>query len=291
MSAALIEIRFPSCLDPLACEGEGGAGGEAGTGDGGQGGAGTGEGAGAGLLTGQAGAGAAGAGSGGQEEGQGAFTIPEKFLVKGEDGKEDWQQIAKKALPAYSALEKRLGAGEAPPESADKYKIENYLPEGFERNPEREKGVLTKLHPLGLNNKQAQGVLGLFGELLGSAVAEEKASMDAAMGALKTEWKESYDKNLGRANFALSNLADPDTVAEITGDPKLMNNPALIKLLAKMGENLEDDTDANQIQGGEIEEIDQLKRSAAYLDEKHPDHARTVAKVSAAYSRGYKDKH
>ena len=218
------------------------------------------------------------------------FVIPEKFLVKGADGKEDWQQIARKALPAYTALEKRFGAGEAPPETPDKYKIDNYLPDGFERNPEREKGVLAKLHPLGLNNKQAQGVLGLFGELLGGAVAEEKADMESAMAALKGEWQESFDKNMGRANYALSTLGDAETVKAITTDPKMMNNPALIKLLAKMGENLEDDTDANQIHGGEIEEIDQLKRSEAYLNEKHPDHARVVAKVSAAYARGYKDK-
>lgn len=219
------------------------------------------------------------------------FAIPEKFLVKGDDGKPNWEQVAKKALPGYLELEKRLGAGEAPPESADKYKIENYLPEGYERNPEAEKVVLSKIHELRLNNKQAQGVLSFYGELLGQGLAAEKASMESATAGLKEAWGKEYDRNMNRANFALSTLAEPELVQQVTSDARLMNNPSLIRLLARMGEELEDDRTANQMSAGEVDDIDALRRSEAYLNEKHPEHKRVKEKVAAAYAKGYKDKH
>lgn len=277
-------LIFPILTDPLPREGEGtgegaGAGGDQGAGSGAGEGTGGGQ---QGLLTGDPPQG----GQGGQPPA--APEIPEKFLVKGADGQIDHKATLEKALPSYLNLEKRFGAGEAPPESADKYKIENYLPEGYDRNAEAEKAILGKMHGLGLSNKQAQGILSLYGELLGDAVAQEKAGFDAGQAALKEAWGESYTKNLGRANFALSTLGDADTVKAITGDPKLMNNPALVKLLAKMGENLEDDTTANQMEAGEIEATDALMRSAAYLDPNHADHKHVVAKVIAAFARGYK---
>lgn len=263
--------RFITIIDPHAREGEG-------DGEGGQG---------VGLLT-----GAAGADSGeGHDDNDGGFTIPEKFLVNGADGTPDYKAIVEKALPAYVNLEQRLSAGEAPPEAPDKYKLDKYLPDGYEANPEKEKAILAKLHGLKLNNAQAQGVLSYYGELLGQGLAQEKADMATAMGTLQKEWGTEYEKNLGRANMALSTLSTPEEVKAITGDPKLMNNPALIRLLARMGEELEDDKAANQMGAGEIEDIDQLRRSEAYLNEKHPDHGRVREKVAAAYTRGYKDRH
>lgn len=217
------------------------------------------------------------------------FTIPEKFLVNGEDGKPNWEAIARKAIPSYGNLEKRFGSGDAPPETPDKYKIENYLPEGYERNPEGEKKVLASLHSVGLNNKQAQGVLALYGSLLGEGLAAEKASMEKASAELKTEWGADYDKRMSRSNFALSQAPETLTKA-ITTKPHLMNDPDVIRLLDFVGEQFEDDKSANEMGAGEIEDVDQLRRSPAYMDEKHADHGRVVAKVNAAYARGYKDK-
>lgn len=286
------DFSFPLLRDPLARDGEvasdntdtaaaagaaaGATGSDAETGQ---------AAAAAGLLTGKKTESPAGAGAG--EE----FSIPEKFLIKGEDGKPNWEQVAKKALPGYLELEKRLGAGEAPPESADKYKIDNYLPEGFERNPEAEKAVLARIHDLKLNNKQAQGVLSFYGELLGQGLAAEKTSMEAATTGLKESWGKEYERNMNRANFALTTLAAPELVAQITSDARLMNHTAVIQLLATMGAELEDDRAANQMSAGDVDDIDALRRSKAYLDEKDPEHKRVREKVSAAYAKGYKDKH
>lgn len=221
-----------------------------------------------------------------------AVVIPEKFLVKTADGKEDWKAIAEKTAASYTEIEKRFRGGEAPPKTPDEYKIENYLPEGYERNLEREKGVLAGLHKVGLSNAQAQGVLGLYGELLGNGMAEHQASMETAMQSLKTTvWKQpgEFERNLERANMALS-LA-PEVAEEIANNPQMMNSPALIRLLAKLGAEFEDDRSAEQMDAGEIESLESLRNSPAYLDAKHPDHKRTVAKVNAGYERGFKVGH
>lgn len=286
--ACLVPPRFAPLTDPLAREGEGGEGeggegGEGGDGDGeGSGGGEGGEGgeggqAGGGLLTGKTG-----------DQG-GEFVIPDKFLIKGEDGNPDHKAILEKMLPSYTGLEKRLTAGEAVPESPDKYKIDNYLPDGFERNPDREKIVMAGLHEAGLNNKQAQGVLNLFGELLGGAVAEEQATMQAATAELQGEWGKDFEARMARSNFALSQAPEA-LVAKFTSDPKLMNNPAVIRLLDFVGQQFDDDHMPDEMGDAEIADIDALRNSEAYTDTKHPDHKATVAKVTAAYERGYKSK-
>ena len=71
--------------------------------------------------------GAAGSGgtaleAGGQGEGQQHF-IPEKFLVKAEDGTVDLEGSAKKLAENYGNLEKRMGSGDMPPKSAEDYQI------------------------------------------------------------------------------------------------------------------------------------------------------------------------
>jgi len=286
--AVIYQTRFPLLFDPLARD-DGGAGGDGGQGGEGGDGGGAGSQGGGGLLTGQApGGGDGGAGGGTGGEG-GGLSIPEKFLVTGEDGQPDYKAIVEKALPAYAKLEKHHHGYEEPPESADGYQIEDYLPEGFDRNPEKEKAVLGQLHQIGLNNKHAQGVLSLFGTLLGDAIAEEKATMEAATTELQGEWGDKFTERMNRVNYTLSQ-APEDVVKAITSDARLMNNPQVIRLLDWIGKEFEDDTSANQMGAAEIEDIDQLRNSEAYLDPKHPDHKRVMAKVSEAYAKGYKQK-
>lgn len=218
------------------------------------------------------------------------FTLPEKFLVKDAEGNEDWQEITKKLHGSYQHLEKRLGSGDVPPESAEGYEIADYLPEGFTRDTEGEAPIMSEFHKLGLSNAQAQGIMTLFGQKLSEGVESEKASMESAMQTLQSDvWPkpEEYERNLQRSNFALS-LADNDLVQRISNDPKMMNNPDLIQLLAFFGSEFEEDHPADSLDAGEIENIEQLRTSPAYLDAKHPDHKRTVDKVTAAYGRGYK---
>lgn len=217
--------------------------------------------------------------------GEGQFEVPEKFLAKKEDGSVDWEAVTKKAIPSYRELEKRLGSGELPPKTADEYKVEKFLPEGFEANPEAMKPVLGKMHELGLNNKQVQGMLTLYGDLLGQGVATEKASMEQALTNLKAYWGDETPKNLELANKAVAVYAD-DEEKKLLSDPKIANNPALLRLLAKVGADLgEDRIPGGSSTGGGDSELESLRRSEAYWDDKHPDHKATVDKVAKHYEK------
>lgn len=262
--------------DPRACgDGEGGGtgGGDPGTGS---------------LLDAGGGAGseggAAGAGGSGDD-----LAIPEKFLVKNEGGEVDHKGILRKFLPSYISLEKRIGSGDIPPKAADEYKLEKYLPDGYDENPEAMKPVLGEFHKLGLTNKQAQGVMSVFGNTLAAGLAQEKASLEKTQETLKGEWGKDYEKNVGLANRALALLAS-DAERKALAQPKYGTDPLIMRLLAKVGMELSDDRLPSDLNAGEIDDIEQLRTSDAYRDPKHADHKRVVARVNEAYQRGFKAK-
>jgi hypothetical protein len=216
--------------------------------------------------------------------------IPEKFRVMAADGQAvDHQATLQKVLGSYTHLEKRVGTGDLPPKSADEYKLEKYLPEGYEEKPEAMKPILAKMHTLGLTQKQVQGVMGIYGETLGSALATEKQTHQAAVAALQSEWGDKFKENLATANLVVNAIATPEERA-ILQQPKYSNDPFLLKFLAKVGAEFREDRLPAQLTDGEADNIDALRTSEAYRDSKHPDHKRVVAQVNEAYKRGYKAK-
>lgn len=219
----------------------------------------------------------------------GAFEIPEKFMVKGADDQPDFKAIVEKLGQSYSHLEKRLGTGDLPPKSADEYKLENYLPEGMETNQEALKPILGEFHKLGLTQKQVQGVMNTFGQTVAAGQEAQKASFEAGSAALKTAWGEQYASNMTAAKTALSAYtAEQPELAEALKNPKYANDPVIIRLLAAVGADLNEDNPANGMDGAAAESIDEIRRSKAYLDPKDPGHTDAVRKVNEAYSKGYK---
>ena len=65
------------------------------------------------------------------------------------------------------------------------------------------------------------------------------------------------------------------------------NNPAMIQILAVLGENLTEDqlpSNMHAVIGGMTEEeLDSLMKSEAYFDAKHKDHKAVNAKVTAHF--------
>lgn len=211
----------------------------------------------------------------------GEFEIPEKFLVK--NGEEvDHKATLSKMGQSYKELEKRIGTGDLPPKSADEYKVEKYLPDGFDENPAAMKPILGKMHELGMTNKQVQGVLNIFGETMGSGLAQEKASMEAGLAALKEFWGEKTQQNLAAANRAVELLAD-DEEKKALSDPKIANNPFLLRFLEKVNRELGEDRLPGDMGTVDSEELAALRKHPAYWDEKHPEHKAIVDKVSAMY--------
>lgn len=256
--------------DPLAGDDQGGAAGE-GAGEAGAGGGET-------IL--------GGAGEGGAA---GDLEIPEKFLVKGADGNPDFKGIFGKMAPSYKELEQRLGSIGMPPKTAAEYKLDRFLPEGYEEKQEALAPILEKFHEAGLTNKQLQAVMNIYGEQLGAALANEKASYEAGVTQLKEAWGDAFQQNLTHAKAAVSVYGSPEERQALLS-PKYANDPVLLRFLAKVGADLSEDKLPQDFSGGAGDDIDSLRKSPAYLDKRHPDHAATVAKVDAAYSKGYKSK-
>lgn len=258
-------------------DGDAGAGGAGGNGDAGAGGAGGQQ----SLIN-------PDQGSQGGQQGNGDFEIPEKFRVMGEGDQLDHKRTLAKVLESYGHLEKRIGSGDLPPKSADEYKIEPFLPEGLESDAEKMKPILSALHEVGLTNKQVQGVLKLYGGLVGSGMAQEKQSFEAAQTALKTEWGDKYEENLSFVNLAVNAYGTPEE-RQALSQPKYGTDPVILRLLAKVGADLrKEDNLPDKISDEETNDIDQLRTSEAYTNPKHADHARVKALVNAAYAKGYK---
>lgn len=225
-------------------------------------------------------------GATGGGNGQEQFELPDKFKVSKEDGSTDWEQVAKRGINSYRELEKRMGSTELPPKSADEYKIEKWLPDGFESKPEAMKPILSKMHELGLNNKQVQGMLALYGDQLVLGLANEKQSFETAIAALKDKWGDQAPKNLELANLAVGAYATDEEKQFLASNPQKANDPFWLAIFARVGADLgEDRIPDTGGAGGESDELSALRKHPAYFDEKHPEHRAIVDKVSRLYEK------
>lgn len=278
-----------------AAAGAGAGAAGAGGGDGAAAGAGAGSGAGTALSAGaaagggQGGGGAAAggaAGAGGAEPG-----IPDKFVVKDAAGQIDHAATALKlAREGYLPLEKRLGSGDAPPHSIDGYKVN--VPEAFKETVKSEdlaktpgvQALLKDLHGAGASQKVVDAAISAFMRE-GQALRAAMPAMDAANCEAELRqgegWKtdEQYKQQVSTAFTAGKAIfgKDFDGIVKDYG-----NDPRLIRGLASIGKEMQEDMPASPEAQAQIQEnLDQLMASKSYLNANDPQHAATMAKVSA----------
>jgi hypothetical protein len=219
--------------------------------------------------------------------------IPDKFVVKAADGQIDHAATALKlAREGYLPLEKRLGSGDAPPKTAQEYAVnvpealaEKIKAEDLAKTPDFQK-FMGNMHGLGLSQKQMDGVTA---ELLqrGVSMREQNAVMDGAecAAALKAQdgWKTDgeYRANIRNAYRAAEAYGDVNAILKDYG-----NDPRIVSMLAKVGAELNEDTQASpEAQAQIMETADTLMNSKAYLDANDPQHRTTVEKVHALMAR------
>lgn len=235
-------------------------------------------------------AGAAPAGGAAPDEQPAA--IPEKYLVKREDGTTDWEASALKQAQGYDSLAKRLGAGEAPPKTPDDYTPE--LPSGVTLDQLKSDplyaGFLKGAHAKGLNNAQVSYLLGEFQQRV-QLLQEQAADPAVAEAELGKVWTTpaAMERGLTSAYRGAQAFAeDADHAARL--DKKFGSDPDFIRLMAKVGAELgEDKLPGGGLTSVEVETREALMRSPAYLDKRHPEHAATVAKVAALYRKQIPD--
>lgn len=224
------------------------------------------------------------------------FSFPEKFQVKNGDDL-DFTASAQKMSEAYTSLEKRFGAGEARPAEINGYKFSDQFGEGFgDRflSDPATKPFLEKAHELGLNNAQLNFMVG---EMIAAAPSQSETttgfSQEQTMQELQQTWKEpaEYNRNMLAADRAAKFGFGDDYSRCLT---RYGNDPAIIRLLAKVGNELsEDSVRLSGLPQMSAESIDDLMRSEAYRDAKHPDHRRVSQQVRGYFQKaaGTEDYH
>jgi hypothetical protein len=179
------------------------------------------------------------------------------------------------------------------PESPDKYTLELKS----EVAPVDEKAIKSfaqHVHKLGLNNKQAQGILEFYKGNLESSVKDMNINMESAQAqatnTLRAEWGRAYDSNLQKAASVAKTYLEPELLdSQLRDGSRLGDNPKIIKAFANIADLLSEDKIVgaeadNVLQGKDVEkEIDELTsdRQGAYWNKNHPNHNKVVNQVLA----------
>lgn len=217
--------------------------------------------------------------------------LPEKYRVMGDDGKLNVEGSARKLADAYSHLEKRMGSGDTPPKTADEYapkvEVEGFKWDEFKADP-RMQSFMKSAHAKGITNDQMGFILGEYAQLAPELVNGAAAlDSEAAATQLRETWKTDaeFNKNIGLAFRAFNSLADDSDKGRMD---EIGNNPMVIRMLAKIGAEMQEDAPAvGDVNLEEQQSIRDLMKSPAYMDPKHADHERVSAQVKAYYQKRY----
>jgi hypothetical protein len=179
------------------------------------------------------------------------------------------------------------------PESPDKYKLE-LKTDVAPVDENTIKGFAQNAHKLGLNNKQAQGILEYYKQTLESSAKDMQITMESAQAnaanELRKEWGKSYDENIQKAaSIAKTYLGSDVLDTQLKDGSRLGDNIKVIKAFANIAGLLSEDkivgagndniTKARDLDA-EIRDITNNKQGA-FWNKMHPDHEKTVAHVLA----------
>lgn len=216
-----------------------------------------------------------------------ASPIPEKFHVKKDDGSLDVEATAKKMADAYTNLEKRVGSGGAPPAKPEDYAPT--LPDGMSMEQLKADPLFASFlkgaHSRGLNNDQVSYVIEAYQQRLAMSNSPEVGEAE-----LRKVWTtdDQLQRGLSDSYRATQAFANGDTELAARVEKKFGNDPDFIRLMASVGRELHEDTPPegtlSMVEQGTLES---LMASEAYMQAKHPDHAKVVAQVNALYAKRY----
>ena len=177
------------------------------------------------------------------------------------------------------------------PESPDKYKLEVKsdvvpLDEGAI------KSFSENAHQLGLNNKQAQGILEFYKNSMEGSAQQNQIDMETAQAnaeqELRKEWGRAYEDNIKKAGAVAKANMDANILdMQLKDGTRLGDHPAVIKGFANIANLMSEDklvsTESENVSQGidydaEISKIVN-DRDGPYWNKAHPDHDKIVQKV------------
>ena len=177
------------------------------------------------------------------------------------------------------------------PESADKYKLD-VQSEIVPLDEGAVKSFAENAHKLGLNNKQAQGILEYYKDSMEGTAQQSRIDTETAQAnaeqELRKEWGRSFDENLKKAGSVAKANMDPEILdMQLKDGTRLGDHPAVIKGFANIANLMSEDkmigTDEDSATGGRNldEEISKIvnDRDGPYWNKGHPDHDKIVQQV------------
>ena len=177
------------------------------------------------------------------------------------------------------------------PESPDKYQLDaksDVVP----LDESAIKSFAENAHQLGLNNKQAQGILEFYKNSMEGSAQQNQVDMETAQAQaeqeLRKEWGSNYESNIKKAGaVAKANMNANILDMQLKDGTRLGDHPAIIKGFANIANLMSEDklvsTESENVSQGidydaEISKIVN-DRDGPYWNKAHPDHDKIVQKV------------
>jgi hypothetical protein len=177
------------------------------------------------------------------------------------------------------------------PESPDKYQLDaksDVVP----LDESAIKSFAENAHQLGLNNKQAQGILEFYKNSMEGSAQQNQVDMETAQAnaeqELRKEWGRAYEDNIKKAGAVAKANMDANILdMQLKDGTRLGDHPAIIKGFANIANLMSEDklvsTESESVSQGidydaEISKIVN-DRDGPYWNKAHPDHDKIVQKV------------
>ena len=177
------------------------------------------------------------------------------------------------------------------PESADKYKLD-VKSEAVPIEDGAIKQFAETSHKLGLNNKQAQGILEYYKSMMEGSAQQSKVDTETAQAQaeqqLRQEWGKTFEENVKKAgSVAKANLGVDVLDMQLKDGTRLGDHPDIIRGFSKIASMMQED----KIVATESENVNTTKdlesEISAIMNDKnhpyhikgHPDHDKSVQQL------------
>jgi hypothetical protein len=186
------------------------------------------------------------------------------------------------------------------PERAEDYRINRpSMPPGVAYDENFERSMLPIAHKLGLTPGQVQGLVDAvsshrLGEFQSQSQAHHGREAET-VAMLKGEYGASYDAKIQQASRAVRQFGG-DEVIQLLNESGYGNHPALVRMMAKIGGMMTEDSlkvgrgAGSGLTADEAQvEYKKLMGSEAYRRGDHPEHADVVRKVQQLFEQSFPD--
>ena len=177
------------------------------------------------------------------------------------------------------------------PESADKYTL-NVKSDVVPIEDTAIKQFAENAHKLGLNNKQAQGILEFYKTNMEGVAQQAKVDTETAQAQstqeLRQEWGREFDTNIKKAGAIAKANMNPEILdMQLKDGMRLGDHPEIIKGFAKIAGMMSEDkivsTESENVSSNtdvetEISDI-MNNKDGPYWNRSHPDHDKMVQQV------------